>query len=169
MKYARTVTIVFFMIFLTALSGCNSKKEKVGQPSLKKADQVTPSPHSSGAIVAVPQDEVDVVAVKTHIFSLVKDGNFSAIYKDASAGFREVGPEQQFVAMWQNQLMETGAFKGAKEVSHTVRPEDKSLVFIYDVQYEKKHKALRLTFRRSEKRVLELTGINQKDLPKTGT
>ena len=97
----------------------------------------------------------------------VKAGEYSAMYKEASAGFKEVGTEQQFIAMWQNQLQETGAFKDAKEIGHTVRPDDKFLVFTYDVQYEKMRKALTLTFGRSKKGVMELTGFNQKEFPAT--
>ena len=162
MKYMRHVTTVFLILSITALSGCNSKQEKTGQ----KTNAANPLQKGDTG-KAGPLDETEAAALKDRVLARVKGGEFSAIYKDASDGFRAVGPEQRFLEVWQRQQEETGAFKDAKEISHTVRPDDKFQVFVYDVGYEKKHKALRLTFGRSKKGVMELTGINQKDVPTT--
>ena len=165
MKYTRRVTATFIIIILAALSGCNSKNEKSEQKTNGANSPLNSPLQKGGVIEAVPQDEAEVAVLKERVLARVKAGEFSAIYKDASDGFRAVGPEQRFLEVWQRQLEETGAFKDAKEISHTIRPGDKFLVIVYDVGYEKKHKALRLTFGRSKKGVMQLTGINQKDLP----
>lgn len=155
--------VVVPVLVLAALSGCGSKKDKAGQPSApQKAGQ--PASQQGSVVVASPQDEADVVAAKARVLAHIKAGDFAAVYREASAGFREVGPEQQFVALWKQQLMQTGEYRELKEVSHTVRPEDRFLLFFYHVQYENAKKVLRLTFGRSKAGKMELTGINQQDL-----
>ena len=89
--------------------------------------------------------------------------DFAAVYKSASEGFRKVGAEQVFVALWQKQLQDTGAFKEAKEVSQAIRPDDKALAVIFKVQYEKASKSLRMIFGRNKDGKMELIGINQRD------
>lgn len=170
MIYSRTITPVILIIFLSALPGCKSKQDKAGQaPEQKNAQELSlpapvqpPSP--AGPAVALPQDESEAAAVKARVLSQVKNGEFAAIYKEASAGFKAVGPEEQFIAQWNKQLQETGAFKEAKESGHTVRSTDKFIVFSYVVQYARKKKELVLTFGRSKKGKMELTGINQREI-----
>jgi hypothetical protein len=171
MNYSGTLTTVSFMVILAALPGCNSKKNDVAKaPEQKTAQRQISSAHgqakpqAAGAVVAPPKDEADAAALKARVLAQVKNRDFAAIYKDASEGFRNVGPEERFVALWNNQLLETGAYKEAKETTHTVRPTDRFLVFTYLVQYEKKKKGLTLTFGRSKDGKMELTGISQKEL-----
>jgi len=160
-------TAVTLVIMLAALPGCSSKKDSAeqSQPRQQALSSASNRPGGAQAVVAAsPQDEADAALLKEKVLAQVKSGDFSGIYKQASAGFREVGPEAQFVGLWKLQLQETGAFKQAKEVSHTVRPHDKFLVYVYNVDYEKAKKELRLTFGRSKKGVMELTGINHRDI-----
>jgi len=172
MSYRRNITPVILIILLAALSGCNSKQEKSSKaPEIKPG--MTQSQLSSGrqaekqaAVpkVATAQDESDAAALKIRVLSQIKNGEFTAIYKEASEGFRKVGPGEQFVAFWDRQLQETGPFKEAKESGRTVRPSDGFIVYTYTIQYEKMKKELRLTFGRSKKGLMELTGINQKGI-----
>ena len=170
MTYSRTIAPAILIIFLAALPGCKSKQDKTGQaPEQKNAQGLSqPAPvqpqQSAGPVVAPPQDEAEAAMVKTRVLSQVKNGEFAAIYKEASAGFKAVGPEEQFIAQWNKQLQETGAFKDAKESGHTVRSTDKFIVFSYVVQYERKKKELVLTVGRSKKGKMELTGINQREI-----
>ncbi|MDD5284693.1 MAG: hypothetical protein PHD54_02440 [Desulfuromonadaceae bacterium] len=171
MSYSRNIIPVIFIILLAALSGCNSKQDKASKaPEIKPGEtqsQMTSGrrpPLKPSAVVATPQDETDAAALKTRVLSQIKNGEFTAIYKEASEGFRKVGPGEQFVAFWNKQLEETGAFKDAKETGHTVRPSDGFIVYACTVQYEKMKKELRLTFGRSKKGTMELTGINQKGI-----
>jgi hypothetical protein len=169
MNHVRITTTVALMLMLAALPGCSSKKDKADQA--QQQQQATPTtPPKAGeaspkvAVTASPKDEADAAILKAKVLAHVKAGEFAAIYKEASDGFRKVGPEDKFVGLWQQQLQQTGAFKEAKEVSHTIRAEDKFLVFIYEVRYEKAKKGLRLTFGRLKNGKLELTGINQRDI-----
>jgi hypothetical protein len=162
MNFVRITTTIAFIITLSAVIGC-SKKEKAVQPQAPQQSATTSAKKAGGQVAASPQDEVDVVPLKAKVLTLLKAGDFASIYKDASDGFRKVGPEDQFVALWKQQLQQTGKFKDAKEISHTVRPTDKFIVVTYKVQYEKANKAVRFTFGRSGKGKLELTGINQSD------
>jgi hypothetical protein len=162
MNFVRITTTIAFIITLSAVMGC-SKKEKAAQPQAPLQAATTSSKKVGGQVVALPQDDVDVVPLKAKVLTQFKAGDFVSIYKDASEGFKKVGSEDQFVTLWKQQLQQTGKFKDAKEISHTVRPTDKFLVFIYKVQYEKANKAVRFTFGRSGKGKLELTGINQSD------
>jgi hypothetical protein len=172
MSHTRNITAAISMILLAALTGCNSKQEKAAQtPEIKPGQtqsQITSNRMSAklpaAAVAASPQDETDAATVKARVLSQVKNREFTAIYKEASEGFKKVGPGEQFVAFWDKQLEETGAFKEAKETGHTVRPTDKFIVFTFVIQYEKKKKELRLTFGRSKKGVMELTGINQREV-----
>ncbi len=168
MSYNRMIASALVMIFLAALFGCKSKQEKGAQaPDGKLPAQLRSTSarqQAAAPVTASPTDEAEAAAAKVRVLSQVKNGDFSTIYKEASAGFREIGPEEQFIAQWNKQLQETGAFKDAKESGHAVRPTDRFIVIVYTVQYEKKKKDLRLTFGRSKKGKMELTGINQKEI-----
>jgi hypothetical protein len=160
MGHVRITITLALIITLAVLPACNAKKDKPEQALPQKGSPATPP---NAAVTAPPQDEADTTPLKEKVLAQLKTGDFAAIYRDASAGFREVGPEQMFLAQWNKQLQETGPFKDAKETSHSVRPTDKFLVFIYTVTNENKQKELRLTFGRSKKGKMELTGINQRD------
>lgn len=170
MKNARFLTKVSLLIILTAVSGCGQNKEKSGQasplhPGESQSSQgaTAMSPQKNGAVAAA-KDEADAAMAKEQVIKLLKGSDFSTIYKQASAGFRQVGSEQQFVALWLKQLQETGPFKEAKQIGHTIRPADKFLLFTYQVKYANMSKELSLTFGRSKSGKLELTGIHQKQL-----
>ncbi len=169
MRTTFITAVALCVIIFAGLAGCSSKKEKAPLPqqaALSSASKTKPiaGVAQTPATAASPQDEADAAILKQKVLMQVKAADFSAIYKEASAGFREVGPENQFTGLWQLQLKETGPFKDAKEVSHSVRPQDKFLIYIYHVQYEKVKKELRLTFGRSKKGKMELTGINHKEI-----
>ena len=164
MNHTRTVIPVIYVIFLAFLPGCNSSKENSPAPPAQKISGQTQISSAHVPVVAPPQDEAEAAKARDHVLSQVKKGDFAAIYKEASAGFQKVGAEEQFIALWNKQLQETGAFKDAKETDHTVRPSDKFIVFTYIVQYEKLKKELRMTFGRSKKGAMELTGINQREV-----
>lgn len=154
------------MVLLTALPGCNSKKEAPPQVPAKKGSQgqISSAHGQAQPVVAPPQDVADASALKARVLSQLKNKEFAAIYKEASDGFRQVGPEEQFVAQWNKQLQETGAFKEAKETGQSLRPEDRFLLVTYRVKYEKRDKELRLTFGRAKTGKMELTGINQREI-----
>jgi len=155
MKNLFAVTTVSVVILLATLPGCDRKKDKSGQ---WRAEQ-------NNSDVAVPSsDEADASVAKDRVLLHLKAGDFSSVFREASPGFREIGKEENFMALWQQQLQDTGVFKEFKEISHAVRPEDKHFVFIYHIQYENAKKELRLVFGRSKNGKMELTGIHQTDM-----
>jgi hypothetical protein len=170
MRYAKQIVPVFLVTCLGIAQGCSKKDTAANALQQKSAQGVMSSAHGkmqqipAALAVASPKDETEAATARTRVLSQVKNKEFSAIYKEASAGFREIGPEEQFIAQWNKQLLETGAFKESKEVSHLVRPSDKFIVYTYAVTYENKNKELRLTFGRSKNGKMELTGINQKEI-----
>jgi hypothetical protein len=103
------------MIMLAALPGCSSKKDKADQAQLpQQATPATPSKAGDAEVppvAASPRDEADAALLKVKVLAHVKAGEFAAIYKEASDGFRKVGPEDKFVGLWQQQLQQTGKFK----------------------------------------------------------
>lgn len=171
MNRTRSAAAVSVMLLLV-LAGCSSKKESATQAPAQSKEQaqaqVPAQAQPQNVAPASPRDEADATPVRDKVLAHVKKGEFASIYREASPGFREVGPEQKFMELWNRQLADTGPFKDAKQVSHSVRPQDKFQVFVYNVQYEKKQKQLRLTFGRSKKGVFELTGINQTDIKEKG-
>jgi hypothetical protein len=166
MKRIVAIVAVAMMTVFAALSGCSKKeKEKASETqSVQNAAQPA-APGKSSPATSSPQDEAEADTLKTQVLAQVKNKDFAGIYRGASAGFREVGPEDRFVAAWDKQLLETGAFKDARQTSHAVRPTDKFQVYTYLVRYENMNKELRLIFGRSSKGKMELTGINQHAIP----
>ncbi|MDR3581342.1 MAG: hypothetical protein P4L44_15385 [Oryzomonas sp.] len=155
--------LVVSALAAAACAGCSRKEQRPAQASQQKKD-----------VIADPRDEIDVVPVRDRVLEHYKAGNFEAIYQEASKGFRQVGQKEQFVALWKNQLEQTGAIKDFKETGHGIRPADKFLIFTYHVQYEKMPKELRMIFGRSDAGKMqpfgrsndgkmELTGIHQTD------
>ncbi len=170
MNNASSIAKISLFVLLVAASGCGQNKDKSSQATPAQAGQpqsspaAKTSPQANGALVASAQDASDAATAKEQVINSLKTSDFSAIYKQASTGFRQVGSEQQFIALWQKQLLETGAFKEAKQTSQSIRPADGFLLFTYQVQYANMAKELRLTFGRSKAGKLELTGINQKQI-----
>ena len=164
---------VIFLLLTVAVFGCSSQKNDPASGAAQKNSQQQHSsargvgkPPAAAAVVATPRDQSEAATVKDRVVSQLQKSEFTAIYKEASAGFREVGPEEQFVAQWNKQLLETGQLKNIKETAHTVRPSDGFIVYLFTAQYEKMTKEVRLTFGRSKKDRMELTGINQHAIKK---
>jgi hypothetical protein len=165
-------------IVAAAAAGCSRKEQ---QPAQVPATQPGAAPQQAGQppqqkveVKAVPQDEADVVPVRDRVLAHFKAGDFEAIYQEASPGFRKVGPKEQFIALWKQQLEQTGAIENITESGHSIRPTDRFLIFTYRVQYKNMPKDLRLTFGRSNAGKMhlfgrfnagkmELTGIHQTD------
>jgi hypothetical protein len=182
MRKALVRLLVVSAVVAAASAGCSKKEQQPAQapatpPGAAPQQQAGQPQQQKGEVKAAPRDEADVVPVRDLILAHFKAGDFEAIYREASPGFREVGPKERFAALWKNQFEQTGAIKNITETGHSVRPSDKFLIFTYRVQYEKMPKDLRLTFGRSDEeksgffsrakeRKMELTGIHQTDVQK---
>jgi hypothetical protein len=173
MNHVRIATAVALMILLAALPGCSSKKDKAEQapPSVQTPQQGSMTSSKAGKaatptkapVTIEAKDDADTLVLREKVLKQLLAQDFAGIYKEASDGFRKVGTEKQFVALWQKQLQQTGPIKEAKEVTQVVRSEDKALGYIYKVQYEKASKSVRLIFGRNKDGKMELIGINQRD------
>ncbi|MBT0653821.1 hypothetical protein [Geomobilimonas luticola] len=112
-----------------------------------------------------PKDEIAAENAAVHVLAQMEAGDFSGIYKGASAGFKQIGSESQFVSKFQQTRLRVGVLKNPRKVSTAVRP-DKSIVLVYRVENERYNTDMRLTFSRAEDGKLELAGLNQHDEPK---
>ena len=164
MKDVRTVTTVFLMMILAALPGCGTKKEKTQAAPQNAAQGQQAQPAGAAAAVASPKDAADAAAANARVLAQLKAGDFAGIYKESSAGFREVGKEKDFVGLGKMSRQKTGPIKKSEEVSHNVKPGN-FYVYTHHVLYENVKSELRLTFARSKDGKMELTAINQKDIP----
>ncbi|GFO70460.1 hypothetical protein GMLC_40390 [Geomonas limicola] len=169
MKTTRS-RITLALVLLVALVGCSKKQEnaQAPAPAAPQPQAAAGAAPQAAATQADKRDEAEAAPVRDRVLNQVKQGQFAEIYRQASAGFREVGAEERFVDLWKRQVAETGTFQDAKLIEHSVRPQDKFQVFVYAVQYEKKVKQLRLVIGRSKKGTFELTGINQTELKPKG-
>lgn len=159
MKPVRYVAGVVLLTAFIACAGCGSKKEK------DVAAVPGPSPQKPAAVAVAPQEKAEVSAVAAKVLTQFKSGEFAAIYKAASSGFKEIGTEDGFVATMEHTRKKTGAIKDVKEVNFVTSP-DKFYFIVYHVQYDNIKSELRLSFGRSKSGVMELCGLNQKDIIK---
>ncbi|MDR3579946.1 MAG: hypothetical protein P4L44_08300 [Oryzomonas sp.] len=165
-------------VVAAAVSGCSREERQPPQsPATRQGaapQQMWQFPQQKREVKAAPQDEADVIPVRDLVLTRFKAGDFEAIYRDASKGFREVGPKERFASLWAQQLEQTGTIKDLTETGHSTRPTDGFLIFTYRVQYERMPKNLSLTFGRSDEKTgffgrskagkMELTGIHQTDV-----
>src|SRR6185369_14486851 len=114
------------------------------------------------AAVVPPQDKADAQAAAVRVLALIESGNFPAVYKDAAAGFKQIGSESQFVAKFQETRKNVGVLKNPKQVSFGTLPGN-GYVFVYRLENESYKSDIRLTFARSQSGKMELAGLNQHD------
>jgi hypothetical protein len=161
------IKMAFLLITLVALIGCKSKQDKpaanTGAPPVNVVVPAAVSPQiKSGAAVVPPQDKADAQAAAVRVLALMEKGDFTAIYKDSTAGFKQIGSESQFVAKFLQTRKSVGVLKNPKETSFGIIP-GKAYVVVYRVENESYNSDIRLTFARSQSGKMELDGLNQHD------
>lgn len=168
MNYSHyTKTILLLMFIVTTLVGCKSKQDKavnnaaVPQQDIATQPAALPQKQSSTPAVS-PQDKADAQAAATQVLALMESGDFSSIYKNAAAEFKQIGIENQFVAKFQQTRNNVGILKNPKEISFVAVPGN-GLVFVYRLENERYKSDLRLTFTRAKSGKMELAGLNQHD------
>lgn len=165
MNYLRHLKTAIPVIAAIMISGCNSGKDKPPAPSAapqEKAAAAVPSQEKGGATTVPSRDRADAEAVAAQVLSRLETGDFPGIYKAASAGFKKIGSEGQFVSKFQQTRQRVGVLYNPREISAAVRP-DKSVVLVYRVENERYTTDVRLTFSRAENGTMELAGLNQHD------
>ena len=164
MNYLRCIKTAFLLVILVTFIGCKSKQDKpgasTGTPQEKAAAPAVPPQVKPG--IASSQDKTDAQAAAGRVLALLEAGDFPAIYKDAAAGFKQIGSESQFVAKFQQTRKNVGVLKNPHEVSVGTLPGN-GYVFVYRVENERYKTDLRLTFARSQNGKMELAGLNQHD------
>ena len=166
MNYLRYAKAAFLLAILVTCISCKSKQDKTaansGTPQQSAGSPGAPAPGKSTAPLASPQDKADSQTVAARVLILMESGDFHSIYKDSSAGFKQVGSEDQFVGKFQQTRNSVGVLKNPREISFGVLPGN-GYVLVYRAENERYKSDLRLTFTRSPSGKMELAGLNQHD------
>lgn len=168
MNCLRSIKTALPLIVAIMVCGCNSGKDAPVAPSgapQEKAAATLPSKDKGGVPTVPSEDSVDAETAAARVLAQLEAGDFPAIYKESSAGFKQIGSESQFVSKFQQTRQLVGVLKNPRKVSAAVRP-DKSIVLVYRVENERYNTDMRLTFSRAESGTMELAGLNQHDEPK---
>lgn len=170
MHYVRCISIAFLVASLTIITGCESKMEKPAAGPAVSADNKTvtpavPAQSSPAAVSASEKDKADARAAAQHTLAQLESGDFAAVYREASAGFKKIGSEPSFVSKFQQTRLKTGALKAPKEISFETRPGSVH-VLVYRLQNERFVTDMRLSFQRGPGGSMELAGLNQHDEPR---
>jgi len=168
MNYLRNIKTALPLVAAILACGCNAGKDTPVAPSgtpQEKAAAAVPSKDKGAAPTVSPKDKVDAETASVRILAQMEAGDFSGIYKAASAGFKGIGSESQFVSKFQQTRQRVGVLKNPRIISAAMLP-DKSIVLVYRVDNELYNTDMRLTFSRAANGMLELAGLNQHDEPK---
>jgi hypothetical protein len=164
MNFVRCLITALLVMASITIVGCKSKQDKpgasTGAPQEKAAAPAVPPQVKPG--IASSQDKTDAQVAAVRVLALLEAGDFPAIYKDAAAGFKQIGSESQFVAKFQQTRKSVGVLKNPHEISVGTLPGN-GYVFVYRVENERYKTDLRLTFARSQSGKMELAGLNQHD------
>jgi hypothetical protein len=150
------------LMLLAAFAGCSRKQEEKPSTGAAPAEQTGAVRGAADAKAVSPQEKSDVRAAAAHVLKQLEAGDFPTVYREASPGFRQIGPEAAFVTRFQQARMKTGAFVNPQELSFDLRP-DKTFVLVYRVESERYTTDWRLTFARAQNGKLVLDGLNQHD------
>ena len=169
MNYVRFCKAALLLVVLVACFGCKSKQEKpaagTGTPQQNAAAPSATPQGNTGSQAISPQDKKDAEAAAALVLSRLEKGDFSAVYKDASPGFKQIGTEDQFVAKFQHTRLKVGVLKNPREINADMRP-NKSVVLVYRLENEHFTTDFRLTLVRAQDGKMVLDGLNQHDEPK---
>jgi hypothetical protein len=165
MNNVHCVKTAVLLVILLSLIGCKSKQDSpaTGTGALQeKAATPAAVPPQVKPGIASNQDKADAQAAAVRVLALLEAGDFPAIYKDAAAGFKQIGNEDQFVAKFQETRKRVGVPKNPQQISVGTLPGN-GYVFVYRVENERYKTDYRLTFARSQSGKMELAGLNQHD------
>jgi hypothetical protein len=169
LNYVHPGKIAFLLVVLVTFIGCKSKQDKpgarTGAPQEQAAAPAVQPQQKNSAPAASSQDKTDARAAALRVLSQFEAGEFSQIYKESSAGFKQIGTETAFVANFQQTRQKAGVLKDPKEISFVTRP-DNIHVLIYRLENERFTTEMRLSFERAKSGKMELAGLNQHDEPK---
>jgi len=140
MKHAQQILFVLLITIFSTLISCKSTKSN-------------------------PADNADAKRVAAQVLAQFEAGEFSKIYQGAAPIFKQTGPEDKFVAQFQQTLKKTGTFKKQKEPSIETRSGNEFVV-TYHMENDRFNSDLHLTIAKSSGGKFELAGIHEHDEPK---
>lgn len=170
MNYACRVSSVSLLVILVMLTGCKAKQE-TAESTAKSPDKAAtapagaPAPGKPAASIASPTDMADARAAALRVLAQLERADFSPIYRDSAASFKQIGSEAAFVTKFQQTFQKTGPLTNPKELKFDTRP-DNVHVLVYRVDNKRFITEMRLSFERSKNGAMELVGLNQHDEPR---
>lgn len=167
MNRLRYLKVASLVVVIAASLGCKSKQEQPaangGAEQGKAAPPAATAPQDKAAAPVIPpKDKQDAQAAAAHVLALMQTGDFAGIYRDASAGFKQIGSEGQFVGKFQQTRQNVGVLEKPREIGVSSLP-GKGYIFTYRLENERYNSDVRLTFARSPNGKMELAGLNQHD------
>lgn len=170
MNHVIRVKIAVLLVVLVTFAGCKAKQEKSAESTAAPQDKsatapAAPAAGKAAAQLASPQDMADARACALRVLAQMGAGDFTTVYRESGASFKQIGPETAFVNKFQQTLQKTGALKNPKELKFETRP-DNVHVLLYRVENQRFITDMRLSFARSKNGAMELVGLNQHDEPR---
>jgi len=167
MSNVRCFTTAVLLAGIATTFGCQSNQEATPAKSVAPAQDAgaiksTSGQVAGGAVVISAVDRTDAETAAARVLGQMEAGDFSALYKEASPGFKKIGTEAAFVAKFQQTRQKTGPFKGYQQSSFVTRPDQRE-VLVYRLENDRFQTERRLTFERSKDGKMELFGLNQHD------
>ena len=163
----RCIQAVLIIISAVAVFGCKGKQETPAakgaapQQSAGAVKSIS-GQGAAGAVTTSPKDKADAEAAAARTLAQMEAGQFSAMYKDASAGFQQIGSEAAFSAKFEQTRQKVGPLKDPRQTSFVTLP-DQTHVLVYRLENDQYKTERRLTFARSKEGKMELFGLNQHD------
>lgn len=161
--------IAALLVALVTLAGCKAKQEQPAETTASPQGKTSTAPAApqgkAAAQPATPQDMADARATALRVLSQMEAGDFTTVYRESGAGFKQIGPEAAFVAKFQQTRQKTGALNNPRELKFDTRP-DNVHVLVYRVENQRFVTDMRLSFARSKNGAMELVGLNQHDEPR---
>jgi len=170
MNYVIRANIAVLLVVLVTVAGCKAKQEKPAEKAAAPQDKsatapAPPAPGKAAAQLAAPQDMADARACALRVLTQMETGDFTTVYRESGAGFKQIGPEVAFVTKFQQTQQKTGTLTNPRELKFDTRP-DNVHVLVYRVENQRFISDMRLSFARSKSGTMELVGLNQHDEPK---
>ena len=107
------------------------------------------------------KQEAERIADRIHV--QIQQGDYSAIYNEATLGFKAQGSEAEFIRFMTDYRQRTGAFKKATQVVFEVGMDStpaEIYSFIYDLEFENGHLTEKLTLTPSDTGKMQLRALN---------
>lgn len=167
MNNVRCLTTALLLAGIATTFGCQSKQESPPAKSAAPAQDAGVIKSISGQVagggtIASGTNKADAEAAAVRVLGQMEAGEFSALYREASPGFKQIGPEAAFIESFQQTRQKTGPLRDLRQSSFVTR-QDQTHVLVYRLENDRFKTERRLSFARSTDGKMELCGLNQHD------